>query len=123
MRERKIFENRLSSIKFEFLAFYGRRSVGKTFLICEYFDYKFDFYISGLANADMSQQLFNFYNAFNRQANRTLEAPSKNWLEGFECLKDNIELIRRDDKFIIFFDEVPWMDTAKSDFMTGPESF
>ena len=48
------------SKKSEFLAVYGRRRVGKTFLIREYFDYSFDFQISGLANVDTGQQLFNF---------------------------------------------------------------
>ena len=35
----------------EFVAVYGRRRVGKTFLIRETFDYKFTFQHSGLANS------------------------------------------------------------------------
>lgn len=50
----------VESPKSEFLAVYGRRRVGKTFLLREFFEYKFDFQISGLANADTKQQLFNF---------------------------------------------------------------
>jgi len=122
-REKKIFDNRLTSNKSEFLAFYGRRRIGKTFLIREYFDYAFDFYISGLANADTSQQLFNFYNGFNKQSNQALEKPPQNWLEAFEHLKNHLDLIKREGKLVIFLDEVPWMDTAKSDFMIGLENF
>lgn len=105
------------------MALYGRRRVGKTFLIREYFNYEFDFYFSGLANADTSQQLFNFYNAYNRQANLTLEKPPVNWLVAFEYLKDHLELVKSDNKLVIFLDEIPWLDTARSDFMIGLESF
>jgi len=122
-KEKEIFVKRIASKQSEFLAFYGRRRVGKTYFIREYFDYTFDFQLSGLGNADTVQQLFNFYNAYNRQANQALNAPPKNWLEAFEYLKDHIELIKDKGKKIIFLDEVPWMDTPKSDFMMGLESF
>ena len=61
-RQREIskLEEIVKSEKSEFVAVYGRRRVGKTFLIKEYFDYTFDFHITGLANADTGQQLFNF---------------------------------------------------------------
>jgi hypothetical protein len=47
------------SKKSEFLTVYGRRRVGKIFLIREYFDYTFAFQISGLANADMAEPRHN----------------------------------------------------------------
>ncbi|GHU92080.1 hypothetical protein FACS1894155_12260 [Bacteroidia bacterium] len=48
------------SDKPEFVAVYGRRRVGKTFLIKEFFAGRFSFYISGLANATKAEQLDNF---------------------------------------------------------------
>jgi len=122
-KEKQLLDKVLQGDKSEFLAFYGRRRIGKTFLIREYLKDKFDFQLTGLANADTGQQLFNFQNSYNRQAVRILENAPKNWLEAFEHLKTHIEMITDDRKKIIFLDEVPWMDTAKSDFITGLENF
>jgi AAA+ ATPase superfamily predicted ATPase len=113
----------IQSKKSEFLAVYGRRRVGKTFLIREYFDYKFDFQLTGLANATTEQQLANFYVSLKRQSSLILENIPENWFSAFQSLIDYLETIENDRKKIIFFDELPWLDTAKSDFMISLEHF
>lgn len=123
VKQRQLFQEILDGSKSEFMAFFGRRRIGKTFLIREFFDGEFDFQLTGLANADTSQQLFNFFNSYNRQAYIPLVDPPKNWLEAFDKLKDHLETIDTPHKKIIFLDEVPWMDTAKSDFISGLENF
>lgn len=109
--------------KSEFLAVYGRRRVGKTFLIREFFDYKFDFQISGLANADTSQQLFNFDTSLRKQSNLIFETTSSNWLIAFQRLIEHLENVSHKEKKVIFFDELPWFDTQSSDFLTAFEHF
>jgi uncharacterized protein len=113
----------VKSKKSEFLAVYGRRRVGKTFLIREYFDYTFQFQISGLANADTSQQLFNFDTVLKKQSNLIFETPSTNWFIAFQRLTEHLENIETDEKLVVFFDELPWFDTHASDFVMGLEYF
>ena len=113
----------LSGKKSEFLAVYGRRRVGKTFLIREFFGYTFDFQVSGLANADTSQQLFNFDSALRKQSNLVFDTPSENWLVAFQRLSDHLENLKKTGKIVVFFDELSWFDTHGSDFVMGLEHF
>lgn len=118
-RLRKLLESKKS----EFLAVYGRRRVGKTFLIKEFFEYQFDFFISGLANATTEQQLFNFDSEMNRQSPLFFDKPSANWLEAFQRIRSYLEDKKKDGKLVIFIDELPWMQTHGSDFLMALEHF
>ncbi len=115
--------NRLTqSAKSEFLAVYGRRRVGKTFLLREHFKNEFDFYATGLANGNAKQQLTNFTIFINNYFGETHTVP-QNWLSAFNLLVKALEKNPSNKKRILFFDEMPWMDTKKSDFMMGLEFF
>ena len=104
-----------------FLAIYGRRRVGKTFLIREAFDYRFAFQHAGLSDSGMKGQIFAFVSSL-KNAGYEVKKQPKNWLEAFEYLKD---LIRKssEKKKIIFIDELSWMDTPKCDLMVALENF
>ena len=103
------------------MTIYGRRRVGKTFLIREAFDYRFAFQHAGLSEGGMKGQIFAFVSSL-KDAGYEVKKQPKNWLEAFEYLKD---LIRKssEKKKIIFIDELSWMDTPKCDLMVALENF
>ena len=105
----------------ELVAVYGRRRVGKTFLIRETFHYRFLFQHAGIYRGKRTEQLFAFAASL-KEAGLTVDRPPENWLEAFEMLK---ELIRRsgEGKKILFLDELSWMDTPRSDLMRALEHF
>ncbi len=105
----------------EFIAVYGRRRVGKTYLIREFFNNDFVFHISGLANASTKEQLLNFNLTLKRTTGKQIKTAST-WLEAFEQLIPFIEASQRRRK-VIFFDELPWLDTPRSKFIQALEHF
>ncbi len=101
---------------------YGRRRVGKTFLVNEYFDNRFAFKITGAYNQDRSFQLRNFSAELKRKSGRDWSRP-KDWVEAFECLREYLEALPLDKKQVVFLDEMPWLDTRKSGFLPAFEWF
>lgn len=110
-----------SSTQSEFLVVYGRRRVGKTFLIREYFNHTFDFYFTGLANSNTQNQLINFNAALSIFSNESIPFV-KTWFEAFQQLIDYLEKSKSTRK-VVFFDELPWIDTSKSNFLSAFEHF
>jgi uncharacterized protein len=113
----------LQSERSEFLAVYGRRRVGKTMLIREACQQKFTFRLTAIGNANKNQQLVNFHTALTKLTgeNQSLPIPA-NWFEAFQQLSAFLET-SKDERKIVFLDELPWFDTAKSDFMPSLEHF
>lgn len=110
----------------EFIAVYGRRRVGKTFLIRQFFNNDFDFYLTGVANATLSEQLSNF-NMVLGQYDLTgiIIEPAMDWLTAFHNLRKvlTVSRPRNGKKKIIFLDELPWLDTPHSRFIYALEYF
>ena len=115
----KLYDSKRS----EFVALYGRRRVGKTFLIKQLFSEKYTFQVTGLSNLGNQEQLTNFYTTLTR-TNRDLQDKPKpvNWFEAFQLLIDLVEKSQQTRK-IVFIDELPWFDTPKSDFISALEHF
>ena len=101
---------------------YGRRRVGKTYLINEYFGSDFAFRLTGAYKQSKIFQLESFVEELNRKTGNSHHALS-NWREAFQALRAYLELLSVEEKKIVFFDEMPWLDTPQSDFLATFEWF
>jgi uncharacterized protein len=123
--EKEKLDKILQSNQAEFLALYGRRRVGKTFLIRQHLKDYIVFDISGTKNGTKKQQLNNFFAEYLTRTNREqeLQAPDS-WQEAFRYLANYLySLPQTGAKQVVFLDEMPWLDTPKSDFVSALEFF
>ena len=120
-KEIEILGRAYQSNKPELVAVFGRRRVGKTYLVRSFFSEKVSFELTGLKDGTKEHQLRNFaYSLKDAKKSDTLPTPPKDWLEAFYQLKEYVESLGNpDQKKVIFIDEMPWIATAKSDFLTG----
>ena len=119
--EQQILHSAVQSENSEFVAVYGRRRVGKTYLIRETFGYKFTFQHTGLAKGNTKEQLFSFAISLRDAGYDDCPIP-KSWLEAFSQLSTYLKN-STDEKKIVFLDELPWMDTPRSNFISAFEHF
>ncbi len=120
-KEIQILTKAYTSDKPELIAVFGRRRVGKTYLIRQFFKDKIDFELTGLKDGTKQQQLRNFSYSMKEalKADEVLSAPL-DWLEAFHQLKVLLE--SGDDtsaRKVVFIDELPWIASGRSDFLTG----
>ena len=104
-----------------FVVVYGRRRVGKTFLIREAFDYRFTFSHTGMETSSMADQLESFHASLIDQGMGPCEVP-KNWIQAFSLLKRFLKA-SSDGRKVVFIDELPWMDTPRAKFVSALENF
>ena len=110
-----------SSPQSEFVAVYGRRRIGKTYLVQTTFDGRFAFLHTGLANVPARLQLRKFRSSL-RQFGLKDCPPIKDWFEAFEELERLLSGLSVPRK-IVFIDEMPWLDTPRSNFVSALENF
>lgn len=122
--ERSILQEALQSEDAELIAVYGRRRVGKTFLIRETYQKNLIFEFSGSHHATVQEQLENFRNVI-AIALKLPVPPTmpKNWTEAFVLLRNFSEPLLKKRKAVIFFDEFPWLSSHKSGFLPAFEYF
>jgi uncharacterized protein len=120
-KEIDILAKAYASEKPELIAVFGRRRVGKTYLIGSFFQGKIDFELTGLKDGTKEQQLRNFaYSLKDAQKSVDLPPPPIDWLDAFHQLKTHLESSGNPEKRkVVFIDELPWMASGKSDFLTG----
>jgi len=118
--EIRILDRLLGSREPELLAIYGRRRVGKTFLIKTYCVDHMVFSCTGQSNGSTVDQLINFTEQLNHYFpdRKTILVPGS-WREALGILWECVETVKGDKKKVIFFDELPWLDTHKSGFLSA----
>ena len=111
----------VSADRSRFVVVYGRRRVGKTFLIREAFDYRFTFSHTGMESGSMSDQLEAFHASLIDQGMESCEVP-RDWIQAFGLLKRFLKA-SADGRKVVFIDELPWMDTPRAKFVSALENF
>lgn len=130
-KEIEEFNKIYNSNRAQLVAVYGRRRVGKTYLVDEAFKGLITFRHAGLSPVEVEKgastsplkaQLKHFYNSLILHGMKKDECPD-NWLDAFLMLEMFLESKSSSEKQIVFLDELPWMDTHRSGFITAFEGF
>lgn len=128
--ERNELERLYESGRPEFVAVYGRRRVGKTFLVREHFSGRFAFYHTAISPADYqgrkkdlkNEQLRAFCSSI-QQFGGDWDTMPTDWFEAFACLRSLLEQRGDLGRKVVFIDELPWMDSGRSGFVSALEHF
>ena len=105
----------------EFVTVYGRRRIGKTYLVNALFEKDFAFKMTAILNDDTREQLRNFAAAL-AEYGREGEPVLDDWFAAFKQLRALLEKSNRRRK-VVFIDEMPWLDTKGSRFIPALEHF
>ena len=125
-QEQKELEDAYSSKEAEFIAIYGRRRIGKTFLIRNFFYPKKNIYFqaTGIKNSPVKKQLERFAQEIGTAFYKgtSIKVPN-DWMHGLEVLTQAIQQQPKNKKIVLFFDELPWLATPKSGLIQAIEYF
>lgn len=98
----------------EFLALFGRRRVGKTFLINQVFNDRFAFKMTGVIEGSLKDQFTAFSDAMEEYGYGLPQMP-QDWMSAFVMLKNALKtVVKNGERCIIFIDELPALDAENS---------
>lgn len=125
--EQAILQTFFDSDRPEFLAIYGRRRVGKTYLIKRFFEKKscFFFSVTGIQHGEITDQINRFLIEIASVFYQGAELKKQtNWFDALNMLDKAIkQFVPKDKKVVLFFDEFPWMVTHRSKLLTEVEYY
>jgi len=121
-REQSRLKKHYESKKSEFIAIYGRRRVGKTFLVKSLFDSEFVFYATGIQGCDTEKQIQGFSEEIVNFGGISL-TPAVTWHEAFGNLNKLLDISPKRGKKVVFLDEISWMGATDSSFISALDHF
>lgn len=122
--EKKELQKALDSSKSELVAVLGRRRVGKTFLIGHFLKKNIQLEVVGVQNVSQQVQLSHFMSAMKTAGwIKTVETIPNTWLEAFTLLQECLQANQQAEKIVLFFDELPWLASGKTDFIPAFDYF
>ena len=122
--EKREMKRLLDSPESELLAVYGRRRVGKTYMIRQVYKKQMVFSFSGLYEGTLEEHMEQFAIALTQYSSSNLPVKTPgSWIEAFDLLYTLVTSTPTKEKKVIFLDEVPWMATPRSRFLTAFEGF
>ena len=121
--EIETLERKYRSGKSEFVIVYGRRRIGKTFLVNNVFADRFAFTFVGARKQKQDKQLQRFSMQLKLFSDSPYAPALNSWEEAFNELRTLIERKPKDERKVIFLDEMPWIDTQQSSFVEALEYF
>jgi AAA+ ATPase superfamily predicted ATPase len=121
--ERAELQDALTSDRPELIAVHGRRRVGKTYLIRAVFAEQLCFELTGMRDAALKVQLANLTRVIASLVSYPLATPSS-WVDAFEMLKRFLtEQLAKGGRKVVFLDEVPWLASPRSGFLSALDHF
>lgn len=131
-REFDLLQEAIEKPRAQIITIYGRRRVGKTFLVNEFFNNQYAFKHTAVSPLDENQklkrgilkiQLLEFHYSLRNYGLPHDEPVPANWSEAFHVLQSLMEQKDDGSNMVIFIDELPWMDTPRSNFLLAFEHF
>lgn len=122
--ELAVLKSATGSKEAELIAVYGRRRIGKTYLIRNYYKDRIAFELTGMNNGTLKAQLLQFSKALQNAVNTPLPlAPPQGWVDAFIALEQTLSTLSKKKKWVVFFDEFPWLNSRKSGFLEAFDHF
>jgi uncharacterized protein len=123
-KEIDLLQSLLEQDEASFVAVYGRRRVGKTYLVRQVYKKQMVFDCSGVLRGDTSQQLENFWRTLSdKYPKKAPNTPPKTWIEAFFQLRAVLNTLKSDEPKVIFLDEIAWFETLNSGFLSALDGF
>src|SRR5580692_321614 len=119
-REVALLDSVYASGSPEFVAIYGRRRIGKTYLIREYFRGRGTVYFefTGQKDAALNVQLNDFRETLEKVFYSGKPIPRlDSWKSAFKTLAEALratQSVQKAERAVVILDELPWMATPKS---------
>lgn len=121
--ERTELQDALASGRPELIAVHGRRRVGKTYLVRTLFAEQLCFELTGMRDTPLKVQLANFTRVLASRVSYPLATPSS-WVDAFEMLKRFLtEELAKGGRKVVFLDELPWLASPRSGFLSALDHF